>query len=305
MGKGLEPDMLRLEDFRAFAAAELEAADMEPWALVLAELRHRLPLEDVHWLVKGYNAYDSLESAWRLYAHWPSPQAWAVSQDGHEAALLECTQERRNLRGGRVLQHLSSYTGRLMDTTQDEWLRRPLTLQDASEDFNNLYSHVSQIWGVGRQTAFEWVEFLGKVLGFPVTAAHGYLWDSEGPRRALQRLYGRQNPDRGWLQDAAEHARQMLADNGIHTVWEDFETLICDFNVMRDGRYYPGRHLAALREEINAVPEPGKSLLEDGWRASIPAGWQGIAPGIRKDLLPIYRNTGRLVTMEESLMVPT
>jgi hypothetical protein len=124
-------------------------------------------------------------------------------------------------------------------------------------------------------------EFLAKVLDYPVHAPHAELWESSGPRKSLERLYGNPNPDVSWLNDAANHARGYLADAGVHLEWEDFETVICDFNVMRDGRYYPGQHLAFLKEEIINVDDPAQqAILWEAWGRLVPEKWQDIPPGI-------------------------
>jgi hypothetical protein len=62
---------------------------------------------------------------------------------------------------------------------------------------------------------------------------------------------------------------------------------------MRDGRYYPGRHLAALREEIDGVAESAlRAALEHAWEQVVPPEWQCIDPGIDKAKLPVYRDSG-------------
>jgi hypothetical protein len=153
-----------------------------------------------------------------------------------------------------------------------------------------------QVWGVGRQSAFEWAEFVGKVFDLPVEAGDAQLWESEGPRRSLQRLYGNPTPTAQWLEDTAKDCKQHLADRGVELDWWDFETVICDFNVMRDGRYYPGRHLAAIREEIAECDEADAEVLSAAFRQFVPPDWQDIPPGIDKAKLPIYRDTGKIVT---------
>jgi hypothetical protein len=121
-------------------------------------------------------------------------------------------------------------------------------------------------------------------MGWPIAAPSAMLWESEGPRRSIT--------DRQ-LSTAATACKQYLADRGVDVPWEDFETLICDFNVGRDGRYYPGRHLAALREEINEAPQ--HAALDAAWWQIVPEPWCRIAPGIDKLKLPVYRDTGRWI----------
>lgn len=290
----------RLADLVEFARVEVASRDVEPWADILGEM-HRagdLGVEDAYWLVKLYNAFDSLGSAFGAAARWPSPAAWATADDQDEVIQFPCTQERRNLRGGLVAKHLTSYTNMLASQSQKAWIRNGYVGGLPDLDFLVLLRRMREVWGVGRQTAFEWAEFVEKVLGVPIAAPDAQLWESEGPRRSIQRLYGEPKPSLPWLNARANECRDMLAAEGVPLTWEDFETIICDFNVMRDGRYYPGRHLAALREEIEEAPEDVRPALERAWDRVVPEEWRHIKPGIDKAMLPVYRDTGRMVLPE-------
>lgn len=289
--------MKAIDDLVEFARIEVASGDLEPWAEVLRALADADAVtgEGLLWLIKLYNAYDSLGSAWAVFRRWPSPGRWFLAEDADEAATYPCTQERRNLRGGRVLRHLDSYVGRLADGAQEPWLRAALVGDSPAADFDRLVTRLRLVWGTGRQSAFEWAEFLAKAAGFPVAARHAHLWESEGPRRSLQRLYGNPRPTRDWLDARAVTLRGRLAAEGVTLSWEDFETVICDFNVMRDGRYYPGRHLAALREEIEGIDdEAGREMLAAAFRRVIPEPWASIPPGIDPALMTVYRDTGAL-----------
>ena len=288
----------RLEDLAEFARLMIDSRDLEPWAGVMAELRRTgaITYDEAVWLVKLYNAFDSLGSAWGVFRRWPSHDAWRDAPDRSEAADFPCTQERRGLRGGKVLIHLASYVNAIAEKGADGWLRTALRTGRPGADFLVLNDHVRAIWGVGRQTAFEWAEFLAKVCDYPITATSAMLWESEGPRRALQRLYGNPTPTAQWLDRRASECKSFLAERGVDLAWEDFETVICDFNVGRDGRYYVGRHLAALAEEIADLPDPAdRRLLEAAFDAYVPAPWSGIKPGIDPAKMPVYRDTGKLI----------
>lgn len=262
---------------------------------MLAELRRTsLSAEDALWVVKLYNAFDDLGSAWSCYRLWPSPHAWAISPDYAVAGRYPLTNERRNLRGGKVLRHLADYVAHLAGDPQRSWLTRHLGV-DASANWDRLCARMRRVWGVGRQTAFEWAEFAAKVDSVPVAAPDAMLWESEGPRRSLQRIYGNDRPTVAWLDARATETKAYLASEGIELAWEDFETVICDFNVMRDGRYYPGRHLAALTEEIGSLPLLDAELLGAAFDAVIPEPWCSITPGIDKAKLSVYRETGRII----------
>lgn len=302
-------DLRALEDLVRFARIEVESADVEPWAAILTDLYQHgvVNRDEALWLVKLYNAYDSLGSAWGVFRRWSDPYQWVFATDRAEAAEFPCTQERRGLRGGRVLKHLYSYVDHLAGDKQETWLWRGICINGTDDadaarrareaSFTSMLKHTRQVWGVGRQTAFEWAEFLGKVVDFPLSAGHAFLWESEGPRRSLQRIYGNDSPHAAWLDEKALETRAVLADAGIELSWEDLETIICDFNVMRDGRYYPGRHLAAVREEIEDLPNPhDRATLMESFNRVVPEPWRSIAPGIDKTKLPIYRNSGKMIT---------
>lgn len=61
---------------------------------------------------------------------------------------------------------------------------------------------------------------------------------------------------------------------------------------MRDGRYYPGQHLAFLKEEIINVPDPAQqTALWAAWDRLVPDEWKDIPPGINKPYRSEYATT--------------
>ena len=290
-------DIKILNDLVRFARIEVASNDIEPWAAVIRAAD--LPREQKIWLSTLYNTHDDLHSAWTSMRLWPTPAAWGVAENRHKAAEFNCTQERRNLRGGRVLQRHASYVSALAGRSEELWMRQaiPPIRNHPGQNFKLLTEQMRTIWGVGRQSAFEWAEFMGKVVGLNVDAADGQLWESSGPRRSLEDLFRLTDPSPAQLDDAAHIARDYLAGEGVDLAWVDFETVICDFLVMRRGRYYPGRHLAALREEIWTLPDPGdRQMMQDAWDRVIPGEWRHIPlGGIQDRLLPIYRATGKII----------
>lgn len=287
-----------LADLVRFARIEIASNDIEPWAAVIRELD--IPREQKVWLATLYNTHDDLHSAWKSMRLWPTPAAWGRATNRHKAAEFNCTQERRNLRGGRVLQRHASYVSTLAGRTEEEWMAKSVLFATTpGQAFRQMTEQMRTVWGVGRQSAFEWAEFMGKVVGMPVDAADGQLWESSGPRRSLEDLFRLTNPSPAQLDDAANITRDYLYGEGVDLAWVDFETVICDFLVMRRGRYYPGRHLAALRDEIWTLPDEGdRELAKDAWYSVIPGDWADIPlGGIRDELLPIYRATGRIINV--------
>lgn len=289
-------DVKILADLVTFARLEVAANDIEPWAEVIAAVD--LPREQKTWLATLYNTHDDLHSAWNSMRLWPTPADWGQAENRHRAAEFNCTQERRNLRGGRVLQRHASYVSALAGLDEVDWMRRAFGHGNHSgNNFRLLTEQMRTVWGVGRQSAFEWAEFAAKVMGLPVDAADGQLWDSSGPRRSLEVLFQMPNPSPAELDEAARITRDFLYGEGIDLAWVDFETVICDFLVMRRGRYYPGRHLAALREEIWTLPDPeDRARAKAAWYQVIPEPWSDIPlGGIDDAKQTVYRATGRIL----------
>ena len=295
-------DWRTLGDLASFARIEIQAGDIEPWAAVLAQLHAAgvLGFEGTAWAVKAYNAYDDFGSAFRLVSRWPGPGEWPLcSMDSADAALWPCGTERRNLRGGLVRKHLDSYVAALGSRSQRDWLAWGIGADDPGEAFDGLMAYLRRsCWGTGRQAAFEWAEFAGKALGAPVRAGHGCLWESSGPRQSLERIYnaGERARSQEQLDGWAAECRADLATAGADLEWWDLETVICDFNVMRKGRYYPGKHLAMITEEIDGLPEPWRSDLAAALLAVIPRPWSDIGPGVAKNLETAYARTGKITT---------
>lgn len=285
-----------LADLVIFARIEVASHDIEPWAEVIAAVD--LPREQKTWLATLYNTHDDLHSAWSSMRLWPTPRDWGRAENRHRAAEFNCTQERRNLRGGRVLQRHASYVSALAGSSEETWMRYAIAeIPSPGKAFAALTEQMRTVWGVGRQSAFEWAEFAGKVVGLPVDAADGQLWESSGPRRSLEDLFRLTDPSPAQLDDAANITRDYLYGEGIDLPWVDFETVICDFLVMRRGRYYPGRHLAALRDEIWTLPDlDDRDRAKAAWHTAIPYPWTEIPlGGIDDSKQAVYRATGRII----------
>lgn len=289
------PDYTALARLIQFARLEQASGDIEPWAAVVGQLHAggHLDREQAIWLTTLYNTYDDLSSAWQIMRLWPDPAHPLPATVRDIAPTLPISRERRNLYGGRILTRMVSYTARLAGGTQHQWITSGLPVDaDPHTAFDALTTYLRRVWGVGRLAAFEWAEHLAKVVAVPVHAGHGQLWESSGPRTSLQRLYHQPAPTRQWVETMAGTCRKMLSDNGVELPWWDFETVICDFNVMRSGRYYPGKHIAMIRHEIESLDGADRQLLRDALHAVIPEPWCRVPPGTDRKLQQAYRRTG-------------
>lgn len=295
-------DHRALADLVEFARLEADTKDVAPWAVVLKYALDHLEMDRalVQWIVTLYNTFDDYGSAFAFAEKWPSLHAWAADPFNDlaaDGATYPIRRERRNLHGGRVLKRLDSHAELVGDWSEELWMLEGAVGETAADRFDALCAYLRRVWGVGRQAAFEWAEFQGKVMGHDVMAGHAFLWESQGPRRSLQRIYGNAHPTAEWLDDKAEETQELLRSEGIELELWDFETIICDFNVMRDGRYYPGRHLALLRGEINTIKDRHHwDVMNEAWHAVIPHPWNTIADEVDKDLMGAYQLTGQIIT---------
>lgn len=299
----------RLADLVEFARLEVASADIEPWAATIAAMTDPavvgadavLDPEQALWVAALYNTTDDILSALKIRALSPTLAAWTTlpPRAREIVAGVPLSTERRNLYGGRILDRLDSHAEQVGPQTQRAWIDQVIYHRDCPQaNFPLLMTHLRRVWGVGRLAAFEWAEFLNKVAGVPVETTDGALWESSGPRESLERIYGQTASGPGWLSGRAEQTKAILEAEGVPLSWWDFETVICDFNVMVKGRYYPGKHLAMISEEIANLPEAG------GWRAAwtaafrsvVPAPWRDLPPGVSKDLCRAYARTGTIHT---------
>lgn len=294
-------DFDMLDDLVVFVRAELAAKDIEPWADMFKVVydEQLLPPEEAVWLTTLYNTYDRVDSALTVHGRWPTPHHWGADPDRWEACLSPCAQERRNLHGGKVNRRHQGYVDQLGDSSQLVWLAKPVVGDNEGDDFRRLSAHMRQIWGVGRQAAFEWAEFAGKCFGLPVDAADGQLYDSSGPRSSIEAIFnGGDKMKADELDTAADWLRNYLAGEGLDVPFVDLETLVCDFKVMRHGGYFVGRHITALKGEI-----AGHELLEYAFNKVIPPEWAAIPGGLDMDpgLRGHYKRTGHIITRPEEI----
>ena len=296
-------DFDMLDDFVIFARAEVAANDVEPWAAMFKVVYEEklLPSEEAIWLTTLYNTYDRVDSALGVHNRWPTPHHWAADDERWEACNFPCAQERRNLHGGKVIRRHQGYADLLGDLPQLEWMYQGLASPTASEgdNFRALTKHMLQIWGVGRQAAFEWAEFAGKCFSLPVDAADGQLYDSSGPRSSIEAMFnGGEKMTAPALDKAADWLRGHLAGQGVNVPFVDLETLVCDFKVMRHGGYFVGRHITALKGEIE-----GNELLMYAFNKVIPEPWAAIPGGLDMDpgLRGFYKRTGIILTSPEGV----
>lgn len=288
-------------DLVEFARLSVEAGDVEPWAATIRAMTRRevagaaaLSREGALWVLTLYNTTDDLKSALTIkrIADTPARWRWIGEYGRQQVTQVSIGRERRNLYGGRILRRLDDYVLRVGHQEQASWFCEAAPHTDPWRNFAPVMHRLQQVWGVGRLAAFEWAEFLHKVDGLRVDTEDAALWESSGPRRSLEAIHGSRAADRAQLSHWAWALKSHLHAEGVPLSWWDFETVICDFHVMRKGRYYPGKHLAMLSAEIDALPEEWRVPWRAAYDSVIPQPWREIPPGVRRRLERHYVESG-------------
>jgi hypothetical protein len=320
------------EDIVAFGTAMLSSQDIDPAYPTLRKLQERLGLtgtknEQGLWLTVLYQAFYNLPSALAACHRigWPVSQQGLCETRLHE---LPIGTERRGLRGGMVRDYLWGYwmavEGEATNwqivhsgerwVSQRRWMRHGWTGEDSEEErYLKFWDQWQTIPYNGRWSAFKTAELLKEVHHFRMTAPDMRMQHCSGPREGLIWLYSLElKPYKAKdririLNDYGLRLRRALADRGLPLSWEHLETVLCNFNSMRQGKYYVGHDIDEMQEQLMAARERG--LFQDwdeGWTALIRArqealpltylgefnGWRGIA----HDRMGEYARTGRILT---------
>jgi hypothetical protein len=310
------------DDFVTFGRLMIASRDLDPLYDVLVSLYEAKGLNEERrlWFTALYLAYYNLPSAAAAFYVVPSLRHFE-EYAMHDSVVSEVIKgyptgiERRGLRGGKVIDHLRDYARQVkVIGTQLGWLatafRPHSTPEENYEDFWNL----AQVpWGNGRWAAYKWAELLKTVHRYPLAAPDLRLPFCSGPKEGLCWLFGEEkNAPVEHLNMLAEALKLRLEVAGLHVSWEELETLLCNFNSMRKGKYYVGHDIDELQVRLyqaNAwFPEP--SELQWLWKAredALPREYLGemnniMTPeAIRErmhNLKPYYRASGQLFGQE-------
>lgn len=277
----------RYRDFLAFCRLQLASHDYDAHIPLLVTLRdsHDLDAEETAWLALLYMAYYSEGSMWAAFT---SPGV--RSRTALPPAGLPITTQRRNLYGGRIVQHLQDLHA---IPGLAAWLL-------PARSWPDLLARVGQVWGNGRWAAYTTSELLGVLLHLRAAAPTTYeIAASTGPRRGMLAI--------GLSPSEADCSRlhRSLEAEGVCCTVSQLESLLCDFGGMCRGRFYPGRNIDRQQGRILTVQAHTGQTYPALWRARLttyPAatlgergGWAGINPGRLKH----YASTGRLLAPQE------
>jgi hypothetical protein len=298
-------------EFLTFGRELMRSRDIDPLYPVLSELMNILRLENQSarlWLTFLYVAYYHLPSALAIFAEQSYPQSLSS-----RAIMYPTGVERRNLRGGLALSHVEHYVIRMRRAGgQEQWLARILRHKNAEQNYEAFWQCSQDIWGNGRWAAYKWSEILKKVHGYPLSAPDLRLQYCSGPRDGLAYLLNMQEvSDISYLNEAAQQLKDWMENEGNwqdDLDWEALETILCNFNSLRKGKYYVGHDIDELQQRI--LEASGQQWLKFPWSSflwqarskALPHAYLGEEHnwrGIQKERMRAYLDKKVIVTRDD------
>jgi len=237
-----------------FAGHLIESRDQDPIYPVLHELSRlrQYNSEEALWLSVVYQAFYHLPAALEAIRRLGDVR----ELDGRailDARLRELPTgiERRGLRGGLVVSYLSLVTeARRQARGFQNWL----TEGWGTNPYTN-YANFQRTWQNlefnARWSSFKMAEILKVSHGWNIAAPDMDLRKATGPRQSLEYLYGLANPKLIQLNESGEDFRHQLQKSLNRALdWETVETILCNWNSVRQGRYYVGHDIDELQDQM-------------------------------------------------------
>jgi len=251
----MDPNLFKT--FVHFSQRQYDCLDYDPFHPLLAHISKDLKLRDEEslWLSTLYMAFYNIGSAYVAFRNSavlkPLPD-WCYN--------MPIGVQRRNLRGGKVKQHLDDFTARCRAAGS---IRAYLTTgfgDQSGPNWQALQGSLTNVWGNGRWGCYTLGELYQKVNRLPATPTDIMNDGSSGPRSGLANLLGISRDLS--VPELDKHAEALfkkvrpliktkiwyLPDN-----WYDYgmlESQLCDFNSLLKGNYYIGRDIDRDMERI-------------------------------------------------------
>lgn len=300
-----------LDDVAMFGWRMLGSKDIDPVYPVLQYILEYHDLKGLKderglWLTVLYVAFYNLPSALTAFRWVPM---MPIEDECISAWNLPIGIERRGLRGGKISKHLMDYWERVRAVgngsvyKQRRFLREGWSGNETPEQrYLKFWDQWQTVWGNGRWSAFKMAEILETVHGFQMQAPDMRLEFCSGPREGLIWLYGLQeNTSTEDLNRWGLHLRRQLGDRGVPLTWEELETILCNFNSMRQGKYYVGHDVDEMQSQIQTAEHlhpDDKALLWAARQQVVPREYLGETngwSGIQKGRMKAYKDRGEIV----------
>lgn len=260
-----------------FARHLIDSSDLDPVYPILAELGR----------LRGYDREAALWLSVYYQAYYHLPSGLTALRGSSARVGLPTGIERRGLRGGKVLDYLdylrASVRGSLHAWITQGWTDQPYA------NYRRFASTWQSLPQNGRWSTFKMAEILKVVHRLPIAAPDMDLKLATGPREGLEYLYALHRPDLRTLNRYANgFAARLYAALGRVLDWETIETILCNWNSTRQGKYYVGHDIDEMQAQIEhaAAAFLAEADLGDLWsarqRALPPAylgehhGWSGV-----------------------------
>lgn len=320
----LSPVPYRFRDFTYFSQRQYDCLDYDPFHPMLWFLQRGMDTERALWMSTLYMAWYNMGSFWVAFNNCDvlkMPPAWT--------AKLPVGTQRRNLRGGKVLDHLGDF---IRQAKKAGSIQNLLTYgmdgtifkKSGPQNWTYLKANVGGIWGNGRWSTYTTSELYQKVNRLPVIPNDIMNEGSTGPRTGLCYVYGCTPPTGNKvvpLLDELANQFHRLALPKINTCIPYLspghydlgmvESQLCDFNSLRKGRYYIGRDIDRDQDRLRSCSLALKALgkkdgvLDTVWdtRAAIfhkdylgeRSGWSGRTEYAKR----WYIKTGKVMSHKE------
>jgi len=285
-------------DLVVFARYHVATGDIDPAYPVLRNLMDRwaLTTEERLWLLTLHLAYYQIGSAMTAF-EWTAGRPARRYPDAMRR--LPCNTERRGLRGGKVVDYLD-VSGQITGygTQERYWLAG---LPDEPERaFDVAWARAQAIPYNGRWAAFKWIDLLMHTMDAPIVMPDMRLEQCTGPREGLAWLYGIDDDATDSLTMAGEDVRGRLARKGQALPWDQVETVLCDWNSLRKGRYYVGNDIDSQLHDLETaggIPNCYDDAMH-ARRESFPDAYLGERHGWTgpdRERKRVYRDTGVVI----------
>jgi hypothetical protein len=288
-----------LLDFALFAEAMMTSGDIDPAYPVLAHLVADMSDDDAAWLVYLYLTFYDLTSALLAF----DATGGHPGDLPHEAGAWRTGIERRGLRGGKVRGHIDDVLA-----YADLGFARRFTAGFGDDPIVNwlmLDQRIRAIPGNGRWAGYKAGDLWRYCLKANVQAPGVGAEHASGPAEGVAYLYD-VDPAAARSPTHADHVEALavnlldaLTARGIGLGIDNVETLLCDFNSLRNGRYYVGHDTDLMLERLDGAPDWAAVMLLDAREAALPheyLGELGGWPGVDRPRCRVYRDTRAILT---------
>lgn len=297
----LRPVEQRFRDMTQFGQRQYDSRDYDPFHPLLHHLQKGMSREHQLWSSVLFMAFYNPGSSHIAFMNsdpLKMPPDWCFQ--------LPVGVQRRNLRGGKIRDHLedfikqAKYMGSLYDFLT--YGMNGMFKKSGRQNWTPLKRNVGSVWGNGRWSVYTSSELFQKVNGLPALPNEIGNDGSTGPRTGLCYLYGVEPPTGKkvvpLLDELADQLFKMV-DAKVHTNLPYLplnhydhgmlESLLCDFNSLRKGRYYVGRDIDRDQERINGAKKTLTLLmLSRAQHKHLDAVWQARAECFERRYLGEY-----------------